>query len=70
MRGIVVRVIVLVAVVWLAIGVLAAGQRHYFTDKSATCAHAGDVAATVLVGPLNYTGVNPKISCRLPTPSS
>ncbi len=70
MTGVLARLLVLVAVVWLAVGVLAAGQRHYFTDHSATCAHAGDVAATVLVGPLNYTGVNPKISCKLPTPSS
>jgi hypothetical protein len=69
MRGLLLRVLALAIVLWLAIGVLAAWQRHYFTNQSPSCAHAGDVVATVLVGPLNYTGVNPKISCSLPTPS-
>jgi hypothetical protein len=26
--------------------------------------------ATIAAGPLNYVGVNPKISCHLPSPSS
>jgi hypothetical protein len=27
------------------------------------------VAVTILAGPLNYVGVNPKVSCQLPQPS-
>jgi hypothetical protein len=55
---------------WLAIGVLATYQRGYFQGSEQTCAKTGTVAVTVLTGPLNYTGVNPRISCELPvTPS-
>jgi hypothetical protein len=50
-------------VIWLLIGVLAAGQRGYF--KSApNCGNAGTVIVTILAGPLNYLGVNPKVSCH------
>jgi hypothetical protein len=56
--------------VWLLIGVLAAGQRHYFSGSSTNCAKAGTIAATVVAGPLNYLGVNPKIKCKLPQPSA
>ena len=55
--------------VWLLIGVLAANQRHYFSGDAANCAKAGTIAATIVAGPLNYFGVNPKISCKLPQPS-
>jgi hypothetical protein len=55
--------------VWLLIGVLAAGQRHYFTSSATNCAKAGTIAVTILAGPLNYVGVNPKISCHVPQPS-
>jgi hypothetical protein len=57
-------------VVWLIIGAIAAGQRHYYTNSPTNCAGAGTIAVTVLAGPLNYTGVNPKIThCALPQPS-
>lgn len=56
-------------VVWLLIGALAAGQRHYFSSSSTNCAHLGTVAATIVAGPLNYLGVNPKLKCNLPQPS-
>ena len=59
----------LVLVVWLAVGVRATYQRGDFQGSPPTCAKAGTVAATVLVGPLNYTGVNPRITCTLPQPS-
>ncbi len=59
----------LVLVVWLVIGVLAAFQRDYLTG-GADCARAGTIALTVVAGPLNYLGVNPKVSdCDLPEPS-
>jgi hypothetical protein len=55
--------------IWLLIGVLAAGQRHYFSGSSTNCAKAGTIAATVIAGPLNYLGANPKVKCALPQPS-
>jgi hypothetical protein len=65
------RSLVIVAlVVWLVIGAIAAGQRHYFSSGSRpSCAKAGTVAVTVLAGPLNYAGANPKVKCKVPQPS-
>jgi hypothetical protein len=60
----------LVLLIWLVIGAIAAGQRGYYSSASANCAHAGSIIATVAAGPLNYVGVNPKVSCHLPSPSS
>lgn len=57
-------------IVWLLIGVLAAGQRGYFRGSNNTCAKAGNTVVTVVAGPLNYAGVNPKIKCKVPQPSS
>jgi hypothetical protein len=55
---------------WLLIGVLAAGQRHYFSSAPGNCAKAGTILVTIIAGPLNYLGVNPKVtSCQLPQPS-
>jgi len=60
----------LLLIIWLIIGAIAAGQRHYYTQSSANCAGAGTIAVTILAGPLNYVGVNPKVSCQhLPQPS-
>ena len=64
--GVVVTVIVLL---WLLIGTLAAFQRGYFQGAEATCAQTSTILVTVLAGPLNYLGVNPKIDCSLPQPS-
>lgn len=65
-------IIALVVVIWLAIGVLAAYQRDYFTDdRDVSCKSSGDTVLTVLAGPLNYFGVNPKVDCdvKVPQPS-
>lgn len=60
----------LVVVVWLLIGVLAAGQRHYLSGSNDSCAKVGTVVLTVLAGPLNYLGANPKVhDCKVPQPS-
>jgi hypothetical protein len=59
-----------VVLVWLLIGVLAAWQRDYFKSGDTSCATAGTVALTVVAGPLNYAGVNPRVNCNLPQPSS
>jgi hypothetical protein len=58
-----------ILVVWLLIGVLATGQRGYFSSSNTNCAATGTIVVTVLAGPLNYIGVNPKINCQLPQPS-
>jgi hypothetical protein len=57
-------------IIWLLIGVLAAGQRHYFNGSVDSCVKVGTIALTIVAGPLNYVGVNPKISCVAPKPSS
>ena len=57
-------------VVWLVIGAFAAYQRGYFgDDREVSCKTFGDTALTILAGPLNYVGVNPKIDCEVPEPS-
>ena len=61
----------IVVLVWLLIGVLAAFQRGYFgDDRDVECKTAGDTVLTVVAGPLNYLGVNPKVTCKLPEPSN
>lgn len=59
--------------IWLVIGVLAAFQRGYLSDaKDVSCKKASDTALTIVAGPLNYVGVNPKVRCpkaKLPQPS-
>lgn len=64
------KIVGLLLVVWLLIGAAAAGQRGYFGSSPDNCAEASTIAVTILAGPLNYLGVNPKISCELPQPSS
>lgn len=60
----------IVVVVWLVVGVLAAFQRGYFGDnQDVTCKSASDTTLTIVAGPLNYLGVNPKVECRVPQPS-
>lgn len=54
---------------WLVIGAIAAGQRGYFDGSDTNCAKAGTIAVTIVAGPLNYVGVNPKINCVVPQPS-
>jgi hypothetical protein len=63
------RIGTLLLVIWLVIGAIAGGQRHYYSSSNANCAKAGTIAVTILAGPLNYFGVNPKINCDLPQPS-
>jgi hypothetical protein len=58
-----------IIVIWLIIGAIAAGQRGYFNGSTDNCAEAGTILVTVIAGPLNYIGVNPKVNCQLPQPS-
>ncbi|WP_300404816.1 hypothetical protein [Nocardioides sp.] len=62
--------ITLLVIAWLVIGAVAAGQRGYYgDDRELSCKTAGDTVLTIVAGPLNYLGVNPKITCDLPEPS-
>ena len=59
-----------VVLIWLVIGVLAAAQRDYFSSsEDANCSKVGDAVLTIVAGPLNYVGVNPKVECETPEPS-
>jgi membrane protein YdbS with pleckstrin-like domain len=58
------RLFLVLIFIWLLIGALAAGQRHYYTTSSADCAGAGTIAVTILFGPINYLGANPKLTCH------
>jgi hypothetical protein len=64
------RVGAALVVIWLVIGVIAAAQRNYFSGSRPSCAKVGTVAVTIAAGPLNYVGVNPKVTCEVPQPSS
>jgi hypothetical protein len=59
----------LVLIVWLVIGGIAAGQRHYYSGSHKTCAKDSTIAVTIVAGALNYVGANPKVHCTLPKPS-
>jgi membrane protein YdbS with pleckstrin-like domain len=63
------RVVTVVVVVWLLIGFAAAAQRNYFAGSDANCAKVGTTLVTIVAGPLNYIGANPKIDCSVPQPS-
>lgn len=60
--------VIVLLVIWLIIGVIAGAQRNYYSG-SVSCAKAGTIAVTILAGPLNYIGVNPKVHCLVPHPS-
>ena len=66
----------LVLLIWLVIGLLAAFQRDYFADDDVSCAKGSTIALTIVAGPLNYLGANPKADCpnvdvdvKVPQPS-
>lgn len=60
----------LLLVAWLVIGGIAAAQRGYFGSSVTSCAGLGTTVVTMVAGPLNYVGLNPKVKdCTLPKPS-
>lgn len=59
----------IILVVWLVIGVIAAVQRDYFSNAKTSCSEISDTALTIVAGPLNYVGVNPKVKCKGVQPS-
>lgn len=58
-----------ILLIWLIIGAIAGGQRGYYKGSNTNCARFGTIVATIAAGPLNYTGVNPKVNCHVPQPS-
>ena len=54
---------------WLLIGVVAAFQRGYFGSSEQSCSRVATTAVTIVSGPLNYVGLNPRIGCSAPQPS-
>lgn len=64
------RLIVALVIIWLLIGGIAAGQRGYLRNPDDNCAEVGTILVTVVAGPLNYVGANPKVDCEVPQPSS
>ena len=55
--------------IWLIIGAIAGGQRSYYSGSITGLYQGSGFAVTILAGPLNYLGVNAKISCTAPQPS-
>jgi hypothetical protein len=49
-----------VLIIWQAIGAVAGGQRRYDNQPVDSCVKAGAIALTIIAGPLNYFGVNPR----------
>jgi hypothetical protein len=66
---VVIRVVAVLVLLWLIIGAIAAWQRDYFSGSNTSCAKVGTITVTILAGPLNYLGVNPKIKCNVSSPS-
>jgi hypothetical protein len=56
-------------VIWLVIGVIAAGQRGDY-KRPVNCSNVATTAVTILAGPLNYAHVHPQINCTTPRPNS
>jgi hypothetical protein len=54
---------------WLIIGAAAAGQRGYFSAPTLDCSGGATMALTIIAGPLNYVGLDPKIACTAVKPS-
>jgi len=66
------RLIGILLVIWLVIGAVAAFQRGYFEDTRTNCSEAGDIALTIVAGPLNFLVVILKVKCAdvdIPKPS-
>jgi hypothetical protein len=63
-------ILAVILAAWIAVGAIAANYRGYLEGTPSTCARAGTIAATLAAGPLNYFGVDPKITCTVPQPST
>jgi hypothetical protein len=57
-------------VAWLIVGAVAVGQRDYFSGSVGGCTKVSTIVVTILAGPLNYVGMDPKVNCKTPQPAS
>lgn len=60
-RDLALRIVSLALFAWLVIGACAAVQRGYITHPTANCGSSGTIAVTIIAGPMNYLGVNPRV---------
>jgi hypothetical protein len=63
------RTSTIVVLLWLLIGLVAAFQRGYLGSSDPSCSRVTTTAVTIVAGPLNYVGLNPRIGCSTPQPS-
>ena len=64
------RFVGILVIVWLIVGRRRGRPARVFHPRRQNCASAGTIALTVIAGPLNYLGVNPKVTdCNVPQPS-
>ena len=63
------QLVSVVVLVWLLIGLAAAIQRGYIQSSSDNCSSISTTVVTIIAGPLNYIGLNPKVHCVAPQPS-
>ncbi|GAB2755447.1 hypothetical protein ACXR8F_02085 [Terrabacter sp. AAH1] len=63
------RTSTIVVLLWLLIGLVAAFQRGYLGSSEPSCSRLSTIAVTIVAGPLNYVGLNPRIGCSTPQPS-
>jgi len=52
---------------WLVVGLMAAGQRQYLGPNLGSCDGVGTVVANIAAGPLNYNGLDPRVTCPEPS---
>jgi len=64
------RTSTIVVLLWLLIGVFAAFQRGYLGSSDPSCSRLATTAVTIVAGPLNYVGLDPRIGCSAPQPSN
>jgi hypothetical protein len=54
----------ILVIIWFILGASSANDRGYFdTGHAHDCNFVGSAMLTVVVGPLNYAGVDPHASC-------
>ena len=58
------RLVWVLIVVWLLIGAVAAGQRHYYTTSSVDCSGAGTIVATVVTALVRPWGHPFKVTAK------
>ncbi len=63
------QLVSVVVLVWLLIGLAAAIQRGYLQSSNGSCSSVSTTVVTIISGPLNYVGLNPKVHCVAPQPS-